>query len=656
MGTGISDGATQAEATQTGGVITVSAESGASVVVTFHDGGGHSVSRTLTGTGSAQIVTLDATDIGSGNNQLQDGTIGVSAVATDGAGNESNPGTTSFTLDTLASRPVLRLGAGVANGATRQEATAIGGVVTLNAESGATVAITFSDGVHSVFKSLTGNGLEQAITLDATDMGTDTNSQLRDGTITVSATATDPAGNTSNTASTIPFTLDTTPPADPVLAPIAAVTDGASLAEATASDGVVSVVAESNATVILTFRDGAGPGSHSVIKTVMGRGSDTAVKVTLDASDIGSGNNQLHDGTITVTATATDLAGNPGANTSASSTSSFLLDTSAPALPVIELGADVLAGANLPDALQSSGVVVVNAEAGSTVRVTFTDSAATAHSVIHTVVATGSAQAVTLDASDIGTGNNQLQDGTIRVTLTATDAAGNSTSSTSSFVLDTRYDTTQLLSLGSGVAGFTVISEATQTSGVVTLHAESGSSVWVTFTDANNTSIVKPLVGSGVPGQAVRLGANDYGSFANQLHDGNIKVTAIGIDRAGNVSTAFTSFVLDTQAPAQANVVMQIKPDGVFSLADITSPLGLFQFHTEPGASVRAVFSSTDAGGTASSFSKTYAYNNSLDGSPDGSPDNSLAESAGWQAATWLPMTLARVQTNCTPAPSASHG
>ncbi|MCX8517244.1 MAG: Ig-like domain-containing protein, partial [Rhodoferax sp.] len=613
LGSGVADGATADEATASTGVITVTAESGASVVVTFSDGNdAHAIVKTVTATGSAQPVTLEASEIGNG--KLQDGPITVTASATDTAGNVGT-NSTSFTLDTQPDTPLLALGTGVSDGATLLEATQASGVATVRAKSGATVRVTFTDGTpaHNRTLTLTATGSAQPLTLDTTHIGTGSN-QLQEGTITVRAISTDSAGNSSPEVSTT-FTLDTIAPANPVLAVIPTVaTGGASRAEATDSTGVLTVNAELLATVRLTFSNA----TQSLIKTLIGTGS--ALAVTLAAADLGNGSNQLQDGPITVTATATDVAGNPGTSTNTGNTATFTLDTRAPEAPLIVLGADVQAGATLADAVQSSGVVLVSAEAGSTVNLTFSNGT---QSVIRQFTGTGSAQAITLNASDIGTGSNQLQDGTITVTASATDAAGNSSTSTrSSFVLDTRYATTQLLGLGSGVAGFTVASEATQSSGVVTLDAESGSTVWVTFTDANNTSIIKTLVGSGTPGQAVSLIANDIGSFANQLHDGSIKVTATGIDRAGNVSTAFTSFVLDTLAPAQANVVLRQKPAGVFDLAGITSPLGLFQFNTEPGASVRAEFTSTNAGGSVSTFSKTYAYN------------DSLAGTAPWQAAT----------------------
>ena len=617
LGSGVADGTTADEATASSGVLTLSAESGASVVVTFSDGvAAHDIVKTLLGTGSAQPITLDASDFGSGSGKLQDGSITVAATATDIAGNVGGASSTRFILDTQPDTPVFALGTGVSDGATLLEASQATGVVTLSAPSGAIVRVVFSDShsdaspAHTRSFTITATGLAQPLTLQASDFGTGSG-QLHEGTITVTASATDAAGNTSPEVSTT-FTLDTIAPAIPVLAVIPSVASGgASRAEATDSAGVLTVNAELLSTVRLTFSNG----SQSLTKVLTGSGNPLAV--TLNSADLGTGSKQLQDGSITVTASATDVAGNLS---STDITATFTLDTRAPEAPIIVLGADVQAGATLADALQSRGVVLVSAEAASVVNVTFGNGT---QSVIRQFTATGSAQAVTLNASDIGSANNQLQDGTITVTARATDAAGNSSSSSSSFVLDTRFATTQLLALGSGVAGFTVASEATQSSGVVTLDAESGSSVWVTFTDANNTSIVKTLIGSGVAGQAVTLGSADFGGFASQLHDGLISVSATGIDRAGNVSTAFSSFVLDTQAPAQAHVVLrQRTAAGVLTLADLISAAGLFQFNAEPGASVRAEFTCTDAVGGVSTLTKTFFYN------------DSLAASVPWQAAS----------------------
>jgi hypothetical protein len=309
LGTGVANGATNAEATAAGGVVTVSAESGASTVVTFSRSGGGSLSKTVIGTGAAQAVVLTNPDL----TTLGDGVISVSAVATDAAGNASSAGNSSFTLDTTApTAPTLALGTGVALGATSTEATAAGGVVTVSAESGASTVVTFSrSGGGSLSKTVTGTGAAQAVVLTNADLTT-----LGDGSISVSAVATDAAGNASSAGSTS-FTLDTAAPAAPTLALGTGVANGATSAEATAAGGAVTVSAESGASTVVTFTRG----SNTVSKTVTGTGSAQAV--TLTSADLTS----LGDGSISVSAVATDAAG----NASSAGTSSFTLDTTAPA-------------------------------------------------------------------------------------------------------------------------------------------------------------------------------------------------------------------------------------------------------------------------------------------------------------------------------------
>jgi hypothetical protein len=302
----VANGATPAEATQASGVVTASDEIGASIAVTFTNGV-HTVTKTVTGTGSAQAVTLSSGDL----TTLTDGTISVSAVATDAAGNTSSAGTTTFVLDTHAPvTPTLALGTGVANGATAAEAVQASGVVTVSDESGASIAVTFTNGVHTVTKTVTGTGSAQPVTLSSGDLTTLTN-----GTISVSAVATDAAGNASS-AGTTSFTLDTVAPAAPVLALGTGVSNGATAAEATQTGGVVTVSDESGASIAVTFTNGV----HTVTKTVTGTGS--AQGVTLSSGDLTT----LTNGTISVSALATDAAG----NASSAGTTSFTLDTVAP--------------------------------------------------------------------------------------------------------------------------------------------------------------------------------------------------------------------------------------------------------------------------------------------------------------------------------------
>ena len=527
---GVATGATSAEALA--GAVTVMRNSAAAWQSPLPTATAIPSFKLLTGTGSALTVTLDSSDIGSGANQLQDGSITVSANATDAAGNTSMAGNSSFTLDTAKPvTPVFALVAGVATGATSAEAEA--GAVTVNAELGSSVAVTFTDSnSHSVIKMLTGSGSAQNVMLDSSDIGSGA-SQLQDGSITVSANATDAAGNTSM-AGNSSFTLDTAKPDTPVFALGAGVSDGATFAEAQA--GAVTVNAELGSSVAVTFTDS---NSHSVIKMLTGSGS--AQNVMLDSSDIGSGANQLQDGSITVSANATDAAGN---TSTAGSSSSFTLDTAKPVAPIFALVGR--RGDCATSAEAQAGAVTVNAELGSSVAVTFTDS--NSHSVIKMLTGSGSAQNVMLDSSDIGSGANQLQDGSITVSANATDAAGNtSTAGNSSFTLDTAKPVAPVFALVAGVATGATSAEAL--AGAVTVNAELGSSVAVTFTDSNSHSVIKMLTGSG-SAQNVMLDSSDIGSGSTQLQDGSITVSANATDAAGNTSMAgSSSFTLDTAKP-----------------------------------------------------------------------------------------------------------
>ncbi|WP_396437898.1 beta strand repeat-containing protein [Limnohabitans sp.] len=107
LGSGVENGATLAEAMAD--VVMVSAESGASTVVTFTRSGGGTVSKSVTGNGATPVaVTHSSAEL----TTLGNGSISVSAVATDAAGNASSAGSTSFTLDTVAPTATLTAGTG----------------------------------------------------------------------------------------------------------------------------------------------------------------------------------------------------------------------------------------------------------------------------------------------------------------------------------------------------------------------------------------------------------------------------------------------------------------------------------------------------------------------------------------------------------------
>ena len=96
LGLGVSDGATSTEAEQNTGVVTITAETGASTVVTFTNGQ-EIVIKTVTGNGATAVpVVLTAEEV----TDLGEGEVSVRAVARDAAGNASDEGVSTFTRNT----------------------------------------------------------------------------------------------------------------------------------------------------------------------------------------------------------------------------------------------------------------------------------------------------------------------------------------------------------------------------------------------------------------------------------------------------------------------------------------------------------------------------------------------------------------------------
>jgi hypothetical protein len=98
-----------------------------------------------------------------------------------------------------------------------------------------------------------------------------------------------------------------------------------------------------------------------------------------------------------------------------------------------------------------------------------------------------------------------------------------------------------VVSLGIGVSDGATAAEATAATGIVTVQAQSGVDVDVTFTGTNG-SIVKTFKGAGSTPVAVTLSSSDLATLGNGI------VSVLAADRAGNyVLDGQTSFVLDTR-------------------------------------------------------------------------------------------------------------
>ncbi|WP_416547868.1 beta strand repeat-containing protein [Limnohabitans sp. DCL3] len=235
-------------------------------------------------------------------------------------------------------------------------------------------------------------------------------SALAEGLHNLKVTATDPVGNTS-APGTVPVTIDTTAPAA-LAADVAEASDSGS----NNTDNIT------NDTTPTINGAGATPGD-TITVTISGTGEVLTTTVASDGRWSVTPAQPLADGPADVSVTATDSAG----NTSAPTTVPVTIDATAPATPVVS----ALSTSDLTPVI--SGTATVGA--GETLTVTINGATYT------TTVDAFGAWSIDLATATPSSGTlAALVDGqTYNVTATVTDAAGNSTSDTSSGEL--RIDT-----------------------------------------------------------------------------------------------------------------------------------------------------------------------------------------------------------------------
>ena len=238
------------------------------------------------------------------------------------------------------------------------------------------------------------------VTADATGAWSFTPAGLVDGAHTLTATQTDPAGNTGS--ATLSFTLDKTAP---VLS-LALVSDTGS----SATDGITSNPAIK------------GSGQANTLVTIM-EGGTVLGTATADGTGAWSFTPAgLIDGAHTLTATQTDPAGNTG-----SATLSFTLDKTAPVLS-LALVSDT--GSSATDGITSNPAIKGTGQANTLVTIM------EGGTVLGTTTADGTGAWSFTPAG--------LIDGAHTLTATQTDPAGNTGSATLSFMLDTSLAGTAL--------------------------------------------------------------------------------------------------------------------------------------------------------------------------------------------------------------------
>ncbi|WP_414454206.1 Ig-like domain-containing protein [Enterobacter roggenkampii] len=432
---------------------------------------------------------------------LKDGDASVQVSVTNAHGNSASAGR-EYSVDATAPTVTIDTVAGdnVINGSEAAAGVAISGTTT--AEAGQTVTVTL--GGKSYTAQVQQGGV-WSVNVPGRDLAA-----LADNGYTVQVSVSDAAGNPGSAGKTI--TLDTTPPTVSF--------------NVVAGDDVINSVEHGQAQIVSGSATGANVGdkvvitlgSHQYTTTVDASGNWS---VGVPASVISG----LSDGTVTLSATITDSAGN-----SSTQTHDVVVNTASVALTV-----NTVSGDDVINAAEAGSSLVINGSSaqfasGTQVTVTLNGKTYTA-----TIQSDGT-WTTTVPAADVGA----LADGArYQVSVSAQDSAGNSASATHGISVDT---TAPVVSIGTlSVDDMLNASEAQQP---LTVHgsssAEAGQTVTVTLGGKTYTALV------GSDGTwTLDVPAADLAT----LSQGALTVTASVNDKAGNSGQTTHTLTVDTVAP-----------------------------------------------------------------------------------------------------------
>ncbi|HGG1901255.1 TPA: Ig-like domain-containing protein, partial [Escherichia coli] len=472
---------------------TSTAQTGQTLTVTLN---GTNYQTTVQADGSWSL-TLPASDL----TALANNGYTLTATVSDLAG---NPGSASkgVTVDTTA--PVISFntvaGDDVINNVEHTQAQIISGTAT-GAVAGDRLVVTIAGQQYVTSTDASGNW---SVGVPASVI-----SGLADGTVTISATITDSAGNSSTQTHNVQVN-----------------TAAVSLSVSTISGDNIINAAEAGSALTLS-----GTGTNFATGTVVtvllnGKGYSATIQsngswsVNVPAADVAA----LADSTsYTVSASAQDSAGN-----SATASRSVAVDLTAPVISINTVSTDDrLNAAEQQQPLTLNGST--SAEVGQTVTVTFGGKTYTA-----TVAANGT-WALNVPAADLAA----LGQGAQTITASVNDRAGNPGQATHALTVDTVAPTVTIAT----VAGDDIINNAEQLAGQTisgTTTAEVGQTVTVTF----NGQTWSATVGSG-GSWSVFIPAQQFAG----LSDGSYTISASVTDQAGNPGSASRGVTLNGDVP-----------------------------------------------------------------------------------------------------------
>ena len=472
---------------------TSNVEENQTVTITF---GGKSYTATV-GADGKWTATVPAADLAG----LKDGDASVQVSVTNVNGNSASAGreysvdatAPSVTINTLATDDIL-------NAAEAKSDLTVSGTST--AEAGQTVTVSLNGKDYTTTVSADGNW---TLNVPAADLA-----GLTDGSVTVTANVSDKAGNPASVDHNL--TVDITVPAVNI--------------NTVAGDDVINIAEHGQAQIISGTATGAAAGDKVTV-TIGGQTYTTVLdaagnwSVGVPASVISG----LSDGTVTVTASVTDAAGNTGTGTH-----SVTVDTGLPSVSFNAISGDnVLNAVEKGQDLSVSGTSANLAE-GTVVTVTLNGKNYTA-----TTAADGT-WSLTVPAADLA----GLGQANYTLNATATNGVGNSVSNTANLLVDTALPGVTINTIaGDNVINAAEVAAGQTLSGKVT-NAEAGNTVTVTIGGNSYTATVQ---------NDLTWSVNVPSDVLTALGNGSLSVTATVTNGHGNTGTGEREIAIDANLP-----------------------------------------------------------------------------------------------------------
>ncbi|WP_420958036.1 Ig-like domain-containing protein [Enterobacter asburiae] len=432
---------------------------------------------------------------------LKDGDASVQVSVTNVNGNSASAGreysvdatAPSVTINTLAADDIL-------NAAEAQSDLTVSGTTT--AEAGQTVTVTLNGKDYTTAAGADGSW---TLSVPAADLAS-----LGDGSVTVTASVSDKAGNPASVDHTL--TVDVTVPAVTI--------------NTVAGDDVINIAEHAQAHIVSGTATGAAAGDKVTV-TIGGQTYTTVLdaagnwSVGVPASVISG----LSDGTVTVTASVTDAAGNTGTGTH-----NVTVDTGLPSVAF-----NAISGDNVLNAVEKGQDLSVSGTSANLAEGTVVTVILNGKNYAATTAADGT-WSLTVPAADLA----GLGEANYTLSATATSGVGNSVSNTANLLVDTALPTVTI----NTVAGDNVINAAEVAAGQTisgkVANAEAGNTVTVTIGGNSYTATVQ---------SDLTWSVNVPESVLTALGNGDLTVSATVTNGHGNTGAGEREIVIDASLP-----------------------------------------------------------------------------------------------------------